>query len=125
MAVEQEEELSLQRRTGTARVEVVEKRIVGLLQHDRRVEARRQTLRKRRLAGADGPFYGEVPEGHRPLSWRDAGPARRRRARLLSSQMSCGSIVSSCARCGRPPSASSKPASAPSTTSRFCWGRSN
>src|SRR5204862_4294715 len=43
-------------------VEVGEERIVGFLQHDRRVEPRAQTLRQGGFAGADRTFYRDVAE---------------------------------------------------------------
>ena len=62
MAIEQVEELGLQRGAGAVGVEVGEKRIVDLLEDDRRVEARAEPLRQRRLAGADRTFDRDVAE---------------------------------------------------------------
>ena len=47
VAIEQVEELRLQRRAGAVGVEVGEKRILGVLEHDRGVEPRRQPLGQR------------------------------------------------------------------------------
>ena len=62
MAIEEVEQLGLQRGAGAVRVEVGEKRIVHLLQDDRRIEARAEALRQRRLAGADRTFDSDVTE---------------------------------------------------------------
>ena len=62
VAVEQVEELRLQRRAGTVGVEVGEERILGFFEHDRRVEARAEPLGQRGLARADRPFDRDVAE---------------------------------------------------------------
>ena len=55
MASEQVEELGLERGAGPAGVEIGEERIVGVFEHDRRVEPRAEPLGQRGLADADGP----------------------------------------------------------------------
>ena len=62
MAVEQIEELRLQRRAGTVGVEVGEKRILGVFEDERRVEPRAEPLCQRGLAGADRSFDRDVAE---------------------------------------------------------------
>src|SRR6185436_8894562 len=62
MAIEQVEQLSLQRRPGAVGVEISEKRIFDFLEHDRCVEAGAEALRQRGLARADRTFDGEVTE---------------------------------------------------------------
>ena len=62
MAVQQIEELRLQRGAGLVGVEVGEKRIVGFLEHDRRVEPRAEPLGERGLARADRSFDRDVAE---------------------------------------------------------------
>src|SRR5947199_163282 len=62
MPVEKIEELRLQRRARTIGVEVGEKGIVGLLEHDRRVEARAESFGERSLAGTDWSFNRDVSE---------------------------------------------------------------
>ena len=64
MAVEQIEQLRLQRRAGTPRVEIDEERILGFFQHSCGVEPRRQPLGERRLARADRAFNRDVLERH-------------------------------------------------------------
>jgi hypothetical protein len=44
MAIQQVEELGLQRRTRTPRVEIGQKRILHLLEHERRIEPGSETL---------------------------------------------------------------------------------
>ena len=77
MAVEQVEELGLQRGAGPVGVEVGEKRILGFLEHDRRVEARAEPLGQRGLAGADRTFDRDVAElqGGPMISSRSGGRA--------------------------------------------------
>ena len=53
---QQVEELRLQRGAGSVRVEVGDEGIVGLLEDDRRVEARAEARGQRRFADADGAF---------------------------------------------------------------------
>jgi len=60
MPVEKVEELALQRRAGSSGVEVREERIFLLLEDDRGVEARRQTIGERRLADTDRSVDGDV-----------------------------------------------------------------
>ena len=62
MAVEQIEELRLQRGARPVGVEVGEKRIVGFLEDERRVESRAEPLGQRGLAGADRTFDRDVAE---------------------------------------------------------------
>ena len=62
MAVEQIEELRLQRGAGTVGVEIGEKRILGFFEDDRRVEPRAEPFGQRGLARADGPFDRDVTE---------------------------------------------------------------
>ena len=62
MAVEQIEELRLQRGAGTVGVEVGEKRILGFFEHDRRVEPCAEPLGERGLARADRAFDRDVAE---------------------------------------------------------------
>ena len=62
MAVEQVEELRLQRGAGPVGVEVGEKRILGFLEHDRGVEPRAEPLGQRGLARADRSFDRDVAE---------------------------------------------------------------
>ena len=62
MAREQEEELGLERGAAPPGAEFVEERILLLVEHHRRADARRQPLGKQGLARADRPFDGEIPE---------------------------------------------------------------
>ena len=64
MAVEQIEELRLQRRAGPVGVEVGEKRILLFLEHDGGVESCAQPFGERRLARADRSFNRDVAEVH-------------------------------------------------------------
>ncbi len=62
MAIEQIEELRLQRRAGTIGVEVGEKRIVGFFEDERGVESRAEPLGECGFAGADRTFDRDVAE---------------------------------------------------------------
>ena len=62
MAVQQIEELGLQRGAGPVGVEVGEKRIVGFLEHDRRIEPRAESFGQRGFARADRSLDRDVAE---------------------------------------------------------------
>ena len=62
VAVEQIEELRLQRGAGPIGVEVGEKRILGFLEHEGRVEARAEPFGQRGFARADRTFDRDVAE---------------------------------------------------------------
>ena len=62
VARQREEELRLEPGARPAGVEVGEKRIVGLVEHDRRIEPRAEPVGQRRLAHAQRTFDGDVPE---------------------------------------------------------------
>ena len=62
MAVEQVEQLRLQRGAGTVGVEIGEERILGFFQHDRRVEPCAKPLGERGFARADRAFDRDVAE---------------------------------------------------------------
>ena len=62
MAIEEVEQLRLQRGAGTIGVEVGKKWIVGFLEHDGRVEPCAEPFGERRLPCTDGPFNRDVTE---------------------------------------------------------------
>jgi hypothetical protein len=64
MAVQQTKQLGLESGTRTVRIEVCEKGIVAIFEHDRRVESRAESFRQRSFARANRPFNGEVTEAH-------------------------------------------------------------
>src|SRR4051812_19844882 len=70
VAGERVEELCLERRAGTAAMEVGEERIVGFVEDDGGVQPRAQAIRERRFADACGPFNGEVTELHRSVEYK-------------------------------------------------------
>ena len=62
MAVEEIEELRLQRRAGTVGVEVAEKWVLHFFQHDRGVQSSAEALRECGLARANRSFNRDVAE---------------------------------------------------------------
>ena len=64
MAVEQVEQLRLQRRAGPLGVEVGEERILGVFEDRRAVDSAGQPLGQPRLADADRAFDGEIAKRH-------------------------------------------------------------
>src|SRR4029077_16271355 len=62
MAIEQIEQLRLQRRAGTIGVEVGEKRVVGILAHDRRIETGGEAFGQSGLASANRTVDCDVVE---------------------------------------------------------------
>ena len=88
MAVEQIEELRLQRGAGPVGVEVGEERILGVFEDERRVEPRAEPLGQRRFARADRSFDRDVAElqggpmiSSRRDAFADRAAARARRVR--------------------------------------------
>ena len=62
MTAEREEQLRLKRGAGAARVEVAEKGILRLVEHDRRVEPSSEPIRQRRFADAERALDREIPK---------------------------------------------------------------
>src|SRR5580693_4260919 len=81
MPVEREEKLDLEGGAFAPAVEVVQERIRGLVEHDRRVEPRAQPLGKRRLAQGQRAFDGQVAEVHGAASIEAASARSKRRRR--------------------------------------------
>src|SRR5215204_574381 len=80
MTIEQEKQLRLQRRAGSAAVEVREKGILGLLEDRRGIEPCRQTFCERALAHTDWSFDRDVLKRH------ERGAGRSPRGCMLSSR---------------------------------------
>ena len=64
MAIQQVEELGLQRRAGTVGVEIREKGVLGVFENRGRFEPGREPFRQPRLANPDWAFDGEIVKGH-------------------------------------------------------------
>ena len=64
MAIQQVEQLGLERGAGASGIEVCEERVVGFFQHDRGIETGSDAPGKGGLADTDRSFDGDVLKGH-------------------------------------------------------------
>jgi hypothetical protein len=62
MAVQEIEELRLERSPGPIGIEIGEERVVGIFEHDGRVDARAEPFGERGFAGADRSFDRDMAE---------------------------------------------------------------
>ena len=62
MPRQREEELRLERGAGTISVEIRQERVVGVVQHDRRVEARAKPIGQQRFSDAGWSLDGDITE---------------------------------------------------------------